>query len=761
MLFAKTIDGVSPDEIDGEALGDGGWATMIFQPIKQSLILNINVLFSCSWWESFWRNVGLWPLFLFGFLFVLYHERAAVDPEAVRRKREQTRFLVAVELSACLLFSLGFSIFLFWAPDLSKEWESIHTLIETPTACIPEPLERTIFLLCLLCSPLIVFVSLRVADRLTTLFDKRIDGLFLSAAAFPIVVFFLLQLLFSYSIFSEAGFYLLFPTGFPSWALYVCVLFPFMVWAARQHGRFGNLVIVFGGIVVALLLIYRFVIFLFNNRELPALEHFNVVYYPIAQVVQGKTILVDFPTQYGMYAHFLEPVFRWIGVGIFPISVVMGLLVLLSSVSLIGFLWQIVSSRFLLVWGTLFLLFYHQYGFILTGDTDVAHPLLGSEPYFQYSPIRTLGPCLGLFLMGSYYQCRCRLLFAASYVVAASSLFWNVDSGVPIFVTWVASRLFDDLLLRKNVDGRLVLRLAQTLGIALIVLAIAVAAVSVSLGLRSGRWPSPELLFLYSNICYRHGYFMLPMPLFGLWNPVILVYLVGLSLSVDAVVRRRDTPEIRGIMMLTFLGLGLFAYYQGRSAEGNLQSCMYPAIMLFVLFTDVVHREIVKISTNVRATGYHLIFFCCVFVLGLVAFSLPSFFPSMAKCLEKKRTLLASGPTSPLLEDAAMIARHTRPGEAVFVVDLNHDGLDYGLSRTCCAAELPSSREWLLREQVEKAYEFVCTNTQHKVFVRESKFRPSELPLDDYIEKDRTSSNLVYYEPKSKASEKRSAAQGD
>jgi hypothetical protein len=40
--------------------------------------------------------------------------------------------------------------------------------------------------------------------------------------------------------------------------------------------------------------------------------HFDAVIYTVSQVVMGKTLLADLPSQYGLFPEFIAPLFRLI-----------------------------------------------------------------------------------------------------------------------------------------------------------------------------------------------------------------------------------------------------------------------------------------------------------------------------------------------------------------------------------------------------------------------------------------------------------------
>lgn len=163
--------------------------------------------------------------------------------------------------------------------------------------------------------------------------------------------------------------------------------------------------------------------------------HFNAVYYSMAQVLGGRGLLVNLSNQYGLYPHFLEPCFRFVGLDVLSFSLTFAALSLFSYLLIVWFLQQEIASRVVASLASLSVLYY---GFL---SSKLAMP---DEPYFQYHPIRTLIPCLCIFLCRQYISRPSRRIYHASFVIYAAGVLWNLDSGLTAWGVWIILLIYHE-----------------------------------------------------------------------------------------------------------------------------------------------------------------------------------------------------------------------------------------------------------------------------------------------------------------------------
>ena len=332
----------------------------------------------------------------------------------------------------------------------------------------------------------------------------------------------------------------------------------------------------------------------------PAQWHFNAVFDSVVRVYLGKTLLVDSTSQYGLYAWFLAPLFRTIGLSVAKFTAVMGLLTAVSYFMIGLFLQRQVSRPLLAIAGLITTLFN---GWMLFLTVEGPHRGSYLDLYFQYVPLRLLFPALLLGLAGCWLQKPSRGLSRLIWVTVACGVLWNLDSGAPTFVAWVLTLLY----IEHRPAGK------------------ATAAAScawrgnslegwtgrrrrfcrawLSSHWSGGAWPNYTFLFRSQYIFYAHGFAMLPMPWPGTWMAVIAVYVIGLTFAGLAHAGGTHAPKARAVFLLSVLGLMLFSYYQGRSHRAVLILAWWPVFPLATLLFDSLLEQVAEARWRRFAIG--------------------------------------------------------------------------------------------------------------------------------------------------------------
>jgi hypothetical protein len=312
--------------------------------------------------------------------------------------------------------------------------------------------------------------------------------------------------------------------------------------------------------------------------------HFNAVFHSIVQVLFGKALHVDFPNQYGLYPHFLAPLFKLMGLSVFKFSLVMTGMVLIAFTSLSLLLDRMLSSR-LFAFAAFSAIIYYASVFPLLVTPE--------DRYYQYVPLRFVFPAIGLLMAWLYLSAphgrAKQLAYWGMHLLCGISVLWNLDTGLVLLLTWVLLLAYLECFkgsLREIAWG--MLKQGAT---ALTVLASVLLLYMSAIFLQHGALPPLHDSLAYQKIFYLFGFFMLPMPLLHPWNLVVLSYLIGLSTSVQALLTTgTDRNRAAMALFISVLGIGLFSYYQGRSHDFNLIHVLYPAILLWAMGLDALCR---------------------------------------------------------------------------------------------------------------------------------------------------------------------------
>lgn len=437
-------------------------------------------------------------------------------------------------------------------------------------------------------------------------------------------------------------------------------------------------------------------------------HHLNAVFHAVVQVFLGQTLLVDLPHQYGLYPHFLEPIFRLTGLSLLSFSLVMAALMLVALVALLALLLEITREPLVAL-----------LGFGATVFQTYLAPRLDSalgDPYYQYAPLRLAPVAVGLWLTARWIHTRSRRLYAAGHLLSALAVLWNPDTGVVVFGAWLLTPLYRAITAR---DVRAAARHAALSAGSLALASGAFAALALA---RSGRLPDLAAFFEYQRIFYLSGFCMLPMPLWHPWMLVALVYAAGLVVSAAAIADGRESPRSAQVFNLTITGVGLFAYYQGRSHDLVFQAAIYPALLLATLLLDDLAQRARNHPGDWVARGV------AVLLAGVLSFECTGLLTRAPEVLRFAAARLApvySAAETPMTRGARFVERHARPGLPMLLLTLD-SGLHSLAARARSPIHVPGTGELFLRRDVETIARYL-TSESPLVVVDDAVFAPIRL----------------------------------
>lgn len=346
-------------------------------------------------------------------------------------------------------------------------------------------------------------------------------------------------------------------------------------------------------------------------------SHADAVFYALSQVVAGKTLLVDLPSQYGLWVEMLAPLFRITGLSVLGLSSFSAILQLLSLSSLFFVLTKLVRIPSLRAMGGIALV-------LVTFET-VQFFVGFDDQYWQYWPIRFFWPAISVLVFYIASQIKTILSSALLSLLGVVGTLWNVDSGMFIVVAYGAflvARLLFLLWHRRrpaqvSKDPWAVSKYVTAIAVHIGITVLGIIGFFVALTLKSGSAPSLVWLFEYQKIFYDFGLMMLPLPRqIDPWMSVLGVYLLGLLVSLYSWLHNSARRRMDTVFYLSMLGLGLFIYYQGRSHVLNLVSVCWPALMIAVILADEFLRAIrakilPKTQIILPAVAVSLVLLCC------------------------------------------------------------------------------------------------------------------------------------------------------
>ena len=297
----------------------------------------------------------------------------------------------------------------------------------------PEPVEQFQILSSLIFTPLLIFFSLKACssgfiNRITITNSIHYLNVALSFA-FLAILFYL-------------SFKLIDPNSWRPEPLYgirkyfddmtselrfliTLIIFPLIAYLIFNGipKNYNKLVNLFLYSLILFFLLMMFLLSMCNSGTyLGTEQNLNAVLYSVSQVQQGKVMLSDFTAQYGLYPHFLYPLFKLINVNVVSFSVTMAGLTV-ASYSLIFFgLRKIISNNLVVFFSFIAIIYFSYFTSFFNGPwIDVA---------YASNPIRRIFPALIIFFGFSYILNPKKILYLLIIFLSSLSILWNFESGI-------------------------------------------------------------------------------------------------------------------------------------------------------------------------------------------------------------------------------------------------------------------------------------------------------------------------------------------
>lgn len=504
--------------------------------------------------------------------------------------------------------------------------------------------------------------------------------------------------------------------------LYPLLMLPVSAVFVAMHLRIGTRVgavsafrrsaVVWGTFAAGLalqILSWRLVSFSSVTRSGVWSTHADPVFFALSQTVGGRTLLVDLPSQYGLFPELLAPLFQVVGLSVFKLTLLFALMQAMSLVALLFVLSRLVKSRAVLLAAGLCLL-------MVTFET-VLYFVGIDERYFQYWPIRFFWPAMSVLALHRFAVHRSLGRLFVLSVISAVGLLWNTDSGLFIVIAVGAYLLTRMIFAPGAQDGaggpvRREWSRTEYLRAVLIHSCTVLGTVGVFFLLLFAKAGAPlnlAGLIEYQKVFMRLGLMMLPLPLTPHPWMVVLALYVGAMLVAMECWRRRVggvAPDL--CFHLGMLGLGLFVYYSGRSHVLNLVTVCWPAVLIVAAVSDSLLRSV----RSGRLPVTQLVLpGAGVAILMLGAFSFLARVPMMASDAAKLYRARAQPEEAFVQSELAMI-RNRASGRECLILS-QRQGIYYAESGLVSPVQGPGIVEILLRADYERERNLLLKGPLH------------------------------------------------
>lgn len=438
----------------------------------------------------------------------------------------------------------------------------------------------------------------------------------------------------------------------------------------------------------------------------------DAVFYGLTQIMHGKTLLSNMPSQYGMFPEILYPLFKLIGLSTFKFSLVMCILEYLALFALLLTIYLLTNNILITTLYAIFL------GLICGGIYTLlgSHGVLELSPYYQYWPIRFIFPATSILIFWWFAKKITYKKTALISLFVSLATIWNLESGISIF----GATLFYMCALsiyagtRTETSQKYILRniflLICTITIALIIFAL-------YMEIKSGFLINWMDIFKYQHIFYNLGVAQLPMTKeLDMWCVILATYLFGIIYSFFKWTNNRDSNDILTpcILYISTLGIGLFTYYEYRAHPLNLINVSWSSILLWCIFANEIFIKIKqqKLPTIFALFGFPVIFLC-LFSTTIYIYLLP--------ILYKRGTALlitTPAPNSELAKNTLFIKNELPDSDRKAVILL--PGQSIFSAELTIASEIdgPGEMETLLKIDYDSAINQLLTKSVKNIFIK-------------------------------------------
>lgn len=395
----------------------------------------------------------------------------------------------------------------------------------------------------------------------------------------------------------------------PAATIIMSVLLLVLCFALQNHipkraiYRFTN---IFFAAVCGIMAVYMAAMYITGTYCIsdPTMYNFEAYYYPVYKVFSGYSPGIDFFNIYGFYPYIITPLLILTGgVSILRFSILIAAIFLLALIAMLIVIWINVKNKILAACGFASLLFF-----------VVILPIIESKGfYLQYQPHRVLFPALILAITCLHSRSRVnrtkRFYFIAGFALCAVSLVWNLDTGVVSTAAFMLYHIYTAAYHYDFKQKSFYLKLGEAIAAGCISVLAALSFLEAVTYFRSGKWLDINNGLMGQNTFYGSGYYMLPMKFWHPWLFIVFIYAAGLIKSLREIgalkIAGAKAEPVRNsaYFTLSVVGMGIFSYYQGRSADEVLTAVIWPALLMGIIMTQEGIERISGYIEVYRTTG--------------------------------------------------------------------------------------------------------------------------------------------------------------
>ncbi len=555
-----------------------------------------------------------------------------------------------------------------------------------------------IFYACLLSLPFVTYLSLKIN------FHRKIFENYLFYCFMIIFTTFLFSFPFFHSSFGQMT---LNPVKIisPKYTIFCFLLTFVMIYLLTTSLRMPNCLK-----KLFVLLMLGMIIFIYSSTIIQSVysvipcpplgywSDFNIVFYSIGQVFAGKTVLANLASQYGLYAELLKPIFMLVGLSILKATIVFYVLQVITMTAIFLALCKVFKNDLLIFLCML----------TLCMTTGLIHGFVNYAalaPYLQYYPLRMLFPAL--FILVSTKICKNinkKDIFLIS-LLGTTGAIWNLDSGVPIIITFLIYLMSFFIFPRGSISRWLALKF---ISLFIFMVVLLVGSFLIYLQMKTPL-PIHWIWWIKGQLIFGKGLASLPFPLYiHPWLIIFSLYIFGLLGALQHWSKGLNRPFWNFSFILSILGYGVFIYYSGRSHDLVLIAVSWVSIIYVFLFMDRIF-QLIQLKFLPKVTLVIAIPMICASIF--ISTSLFHGLPNLYHLLRSHIADMQLKPRTPIILDLEFMKKCLHGRKEATIISPYQEAFYFGELNIASSIIASSSQEVLLKsDQVDLLNQL---NTKH------------------------------------------------
>lgn len=403
-------------------------------------------------------------------------------------------------------------------------------------------------------------------------------------------------LFFSIGIISISAFFSLDVQVFSSLQIVIIVLITSIIWWIPHKEKL--LIILNSPNEIFFKIIFIAAIFLVSHKIIDY-EHYSYYIGPIYDVIKGKSLLYDTPSQYGYLSiHFLALIFHFIG---FTSNMFQNINILLFDLSFLlvyYFFHKLISNRFIAFFCSIIYLSFQS---VFAYYIQVFYPSTG--------PLR-FG--LGLILIVLLLK-PSRKTYILSLIITSISFFWSAETAIYVVPAWLFSCLAYSYSTTNSLKK--FIRFYTNKIITLLIISLIILSLIILFEIfKYGTFPILTDYLQFIPV-YKNGVGAMPIAPFGNYYLVVLVLICGVVTTTYLMYKKIYKNYISILSFISFYNITIFSYFVGRSHENNITNIsgfvFIEFVLLLYLFLNIVKDK----KYLIKLISLPVIFFIILFSL--------------------------------------------------------------------------------------------------------------------------------------------------